>query len=331
MKHQPTACERNDLCLLRNLADAIVITDLQGKIEYVNLAFVTMTGYGAEEVIGRTPRLLKSGRHDPPFYRQLWKNLQEGKPFLEVFVNRRKDGTLYYEEKTISPLPDPAGRITNYISVGKDITHRIEHNERLAKMAYYDPLTELANRSLLRERLGRAMMRAARRSNALLAVIFADLDAFKTINDRYGHAAGDQVLIATARRLSACVRTTDTVSRLAGDEFILLLEDLRQVDPVEQTLRKIVATFREPLKFNRHTAVVPVSLGAVFYPFDDGDADTLIRMADRAMYRVKRAGGAGHAFYDAELDGHVEALSLRDPPTAGTATARTPRAAESLF
>ncbi len=310
MNHQPTACERNDLCLFRNLADAILITDVQGTIEYVNPAFEAMTGYPSGEVIGKNPRLLKSSRHDPPFYRRLWTSLREGKPFLEVFVNRRKDGTLYYEEQTISPLPDRTGRITNFISVGKDITHRIEHNERLAKMAYYDPLTELANRSLLLERLGRAMMRA-RRGHVLLAVIFADLDGFKPINDRYGHAAGDQLLIAAARRFNACVRATDTVSRLAGDEFVLLLEDVRHVDPAEQVLRKIITAFTEPFAFNRHTDVVPASLGAVFYPFDDGEAETLIRMADRAMYRIKRAGGAGYAFYDGKLDGF--------PGSSGTA------------
>lgn len=311
LKHQPAACEHNDLCLLRDLGDAILITDLEGKIEYVNPAFEAMTGYVADEVIGKTPRLLKSDRQEPHFYRKLWAHLQQGKPFLDVFINRRKDGSLYFEEKTISPFPDRQGQITNYISVGKDITQRIEHNERLAKMAYYDPLTHLANRSLLRDRLDRAMLRA-RRSDTLLVVIFADLDGFKAINDRYGHAVGDRLLKDAADRFNACARSTDTVSRLAGDEFVLLLDDIRHVDHAERIVSKLLDKFSEPFMLNRHEEIVPVSLGAAIYPFEDCNSEDLIHMADCAMYRAKRTGGARSAFFDSRLDEFPRTSSTPD-------------------
>ena len=201
---------------IEQTADSVVITDLHGTIEYVNPAFEKNTGFRRAEAVGQTPRIVKSGKHDAEFYRRLWDTILRGEAFRDVLVNRRKDGTLYYEEKTITPLKDEKGRITHFVSTGKDVTERMEAQERLDRLAYYDTLTGLPNRNLFRDRLRHALERV-QRAGRTVATLVLDLDNFKAVNDSLGHEVGDLLLKAISERLRACVREEDTVARLGGE------------------------------------------------------------------------------------------------------------------
>ncbi len=206
-------------------ADSVVITNREGVIEYVNPAFVATTGFSPEAAIGKTPRIVKSGRHSPAFYEQLWSTILNGEVFRAVLTNRRQDGEIYYEEKTITPLRDADGEITHFVSTGKDVTSRIKVEERLDYLAYYDPLTSLPNRNLFHDRLTHALDQA-RPHHYLTAVVFLDLDNFRSINDSLGHEAGDAVLQGVAVRLQAFAGPENSVARMGNDEFAILLEDI---------------------------------------------------------------------------------------------------------
>ncbi len=281
-------------------ADAIFITDARGVIEYVNPAFEMTTGYTRQEALGQTPRLFKSGRHDKSFYEDMWKTLLSGEVFRDVMVNRRKDGTLYYEEKSITPLLDEQGNITHFVSTGKDITERMQAEERLHHLAYHDVLTDLPNRALFMDRLTHALARR-HAEGSHIAVMFLDMDRFKTINDTLGHDSGDRLLQAFARILVGCVREGDTVSRFGGDEFAILLEDVPSVSAVAQVADKIREALNKPFKVDGPDLYVTTSIGISLYPDDGQDATTLLKHADSAMYRAKEAGRNNYQFYVADM------------------------------
>ena len=296
---------------LEQTADAILITDRKGCIEYVNPAFERNTGYTREEALGQTPRLVKSGKHSDYFYQRLWQTLEAGKVFREIFINRRKNGDLYYEEKSISPLRDPvSGEITHFVSAGKDISERMHTQQRLDHLAHHDSLTELPNRLLLLDRLQLATGRA-RRHGKQLAALFLDLDRFKQINDTLGHSTGDRLLRAVAGRLSKCLRQGDTVARLGGDEFAILLEDLDHPEDVAPILEKLLDTMRHPFVLEGQEFFLSFCIGIGMYPQDGGDAETLLRNADTAMYRAKAEGRSGYRFYTADMNARAfERLDL---------------------
>jgi len=409
-------------------ADSVLITDPDGIIAYVNPAFEKTTGYTRHEAIGRKSSLVKSGQHDQDFYRRLWGAIRQGEPYRAVFINRRKSGELYYEEKTITPLKDTQGRITHYVSTGKDITERkkaeevlrmseaslanaqriahlgswdwnivtnelrwsdeiyrifgltpqqfgatyeafldmvhpddrqyvvdsvnkalhereaynIDHrvvrpdgterivheraeithdeNGRAVRMtgtaqdvteyrqamehvnylANYDTLTGLPNRVLLQNRLHEAMLEADR-NNRLVAVMFLDLDHFKIINDTLGHDVGDALLKAVAERLVAGVRHGDTISRLGGDEFTIVLTNVAHFDDVTRVARKIIESFTSPFEIDGRELFISPSIGITLYPLDD-DIENALRNADAAMYHAKEMGRNTFQFYTAELN-----------------------------
>jgi diguanylate cyclase (GGDEF)-like protein/PAS domain S-box-containing protein len=281
-------------------ADIVMITDREGHIEYVNEAFEQITGYTRTEALGRKPNLLKSGLQDDGFYRRLWQTLLAGETFRDVFVNRRKNGELFYEEKTITPLKDDSGAITHFIATGKDITERVRVQERLTHLAYHDALTDLPNRVLFMERLAQALARA-RWHGRVVAVLFLDLDRFKYINDTMGHEAGDRFLQVMAQRLQGCLRDGDTMARLGGDEFAILLEDIAKAEDVAPLAEKILQAFALPFMFWGREYCLTVSIGISLYPSDAADAATLLRNADIAMYRAKELGRNGYQFYSAEM------------------------------
>ena len=296
---------------LAQTADSVIITDRDGRIEYANPAFEQTTGYPCAEVVGLTPRILKSGRHSANFYQRLWRTIARGAVFREIFINRRKDGELYYEEKTISPVRDPhSGEINHFVSTGKDISERMQIQQRLDHLAHHDMLTDLPNRRLLLDRLQRAMTRATRRHRRM-AVLFLDLDRFKQINDTLGHGAGDRLLCAVASRLTGCLRREDTVARLGGDEFAVLLEDLEHAEDVAPILEKLVSAMQRPFALDGHEFFLTFSIGISIYP-DDGElADVLLRNADTAMYRAKEGGRNGYRFYTADMNARAfERLEL---------------------
>jgi CRP/FNR family transcriptional regulator len=279
--------------LLRRSDEAALITDLDGVIEYVNPAFERITGFESGRAIGCCPSILKSGRHSSEFYGGLWSTLRAGHEFHGVLINRRSDGALYHEEKTIRPLFDD-GRITHFLSCGRDVSERVAAVERLAYTAMHDSLTDLPNRGLFLDRVGQAIAQA-RRSGEPFALVLTDLDGFKSINDSLGHLAGDAVLRAAAQRLRLCVRTVDTVARLGGDEFGILLPGVADAAAAALVLRKIVDAFAElPLRLEGGAAVaLSLSMGASLWPADGSDEGALIAVADRAMYGAKRGGGRG--------------------------------------
>ena len=301
LMHQRTEEKTNKLSqALEQTADSITITDTDGLIEYVNPAFTAMTGFSAREAVGHYPSIVKSGRHKPQFYRQLWDALKQGQSFRDVFINRKKGGELYYEEKTITPLKDAQGRITHYISTGKDITERMQTQERLHYLSYHDVLTELPNRLLFLEWLNHALA-VDGDADMRLAVICLDVDRFKIINDTLGHDSGDRVLMTMAGLLKKCLGKGDTVARLGGDEFAVLVEHFSSPSDVMTKINKILERLGQPLHIDSHDLYITVSMGIALAPDDGTDANTLLKNADAALNRAKEQGRHTYQFYSADL------------------------------
>ncbi len=285
---------------LEQTADAVMITDSEGVIEYTNPAFTAMTGIPAGEALGNKPSIVKSGKHDVTFYRTMWSVLLADQPFRDILINRKKNGELYYEEKTITPLKGADGEITHYISTGKDITERMQTQERLHYLAYHDVLTGLPNRQLFMERLEHALA-SARGTGRQLAVLCLDVDCFKIINDTLGHEFGDRVLKALAELLSAQTGPGDTVARLSGDEYAVLLENIAHDTEVPHKVGAILHTLSQALRIDDRELYTTTCIGIALAPADGGDAHTLLRHADTAMYRAKEQGRHCFQFYSADL------------------------------
>jgi diguanylate cyclase (GGDEF)-like protein/PAS domain S-box-containing protein len=296
--------------VMEQTADIVIVTDTAGRIEYVNPSFEKITGYTYTEAVKNTPRLLASGKHKPEFYKHLWNTITSGNSYSNVFINRRKDGSLFYEEKTITPIKDWAGKITHFVSTGKDISERIQVQERLQHMAHHDALTDLPNRNLFLDRLQQSLTRA-RWHNRLVAVMFLDLDRFKNINDTLGHNVGDQLLLQLSERLSKSVRDGDTIGRFGGDEFAILLDDIDSDSHISSLAQKLLDTLASPFKINKHELFVTASIGVSIFPGDGEDSDTLLRNADVAMYRAKDLGKNNYQFYSDDLSARIfERLTL---------------------
>ena len=275
--------------------DAVLVTDPAGVIVYANPAFERMTGYALHELLGRKPAMLKSGRHEADFYRELWAALLAGREFRALFANLRKDGQPYYEDKIIRPLLDERGAVTHFISYGRDATERAREFERLTHAATHDSLTDLPNRGVFLDRLDQALRQAGRRSEPL-TVALLDLDRFRDANTRHGHLGGDAVLRAVAARTRACVRETDTMARVGGDEFALVLPGADE-SAAARILAKVVEANAAPVPWDGADIASSVSIGAACYPRDATDAQALRKLADAAMYSAKAAGGNRYLLY----------------------------------
>ncbi len=295
---------------LQQTADSVIITDIHGNIEYVNEAFTRMTGYTAAEAIGQTPRILRSGKQGADYYRALWQRIRQGGVFNDILINRRKDGSYYYEEKTITPLTDASGRITHFVSTGKDITERMRSQEQLQHMAHHDALTELPNRTLFLDRLKQAIAHA-RWHRRHVGVLFIDLDRFKHINDSLGHDAGDVLLKALSRRFTAVLRERDTVARLGGDEFAIVIVDVASEQDIASVAQKVLDALGPPLEIAGRELFVTASIGVSIFPEDGEDATSLLKHADLAMYRAKELGKNTYQFYSADMSARAfERLSM---------------------
>jgi diguanylate cyclase (GGDEF)-like protein/PAS domain S-box-containing protein len=295
---------------LEQTADSVIVTDCDGVIEYVNPAFFHITGYTKEEAIGRRVSILKSNQHERSFYERLWNTILSGDVFQDVFINCKKDGSLFYEEKTITPIKDEHGNITHYVATGKDISERMQTQERLRYLAHHDVLTALPNRALFTDRLEHALART-KHVNKTVALLFLDLDRFKIINDTLGHDVGDGVLKTLSKRLLSCVRKSDTVARLGGDEFALVLEDVSSPDNVVQIARKIISALSSPFEVDERELFITTSIGISMYPADGKDPQTLLKHADTAMYQAKELGRNTYRFYSSDMSIRVfERLSM---------------------
>lgn len=267
----------------------VVITDPEGRITYVNPRFTEHTGYAADEAVGRSAALLKSGRTASSVYQELWSTIKSGRIWRGELLNRRKDRSLFWELATIAPVTEPGGRITHFVAIKEDITLIKAAKEQLEHLAHHDALTGLPNRVLFQERLRQALAQARRRKSRL-AVLFMDLDGFKGVNDTFGHESGDALLVAASQRLKGCLRESDTLARMGGDEFTALLEDLNQDAGAERVAQACIQALAPPFPLPGGEARVGVSIGMAIYPRDGGDLDTLLSAADSAMYEAKRSG-----------------------------------------
>lgn len=282
--------------VIESSLEGIIITDENANIISVNPAFTRLTGYEPEEVIGYNPSLLSSGRHDSGFYTEMWEQLRRDGHWQGEVWNRRKDGALFPELLTITAIRDRDGQLTNYAALFSDISAQKESEERIRHLAYFDPLTGLPNRRLLDDRLQVALAHA-HRSGGRLAVMFVDLDRFKQINDTLGHEVGDQLLVEVANRLRDGLREDDTVARIGGDEFLIVLSDLDEPYSPAHMAARLIDALRHPIMIGEHDVSVTTSIGISIYPDDSVDAALLIKKADAAMYRAKALGRNGFQRY----------------------------------
>ncbi len=281
--------------------EGILITDQNSRIVDVNDAFVRITGYSREQVLGRSPNMLQSGRQKPQDYREMWQALQANDHWTGEFWNRRQDGELYAEYLTVSAVRDAAGVVRNYIGLFSDITEQKTARQQLEHSAHFDALTGLPNRLLLADRLRRAMAEA-RRHQHRVAVAYIDLDGFKSINDTHGHEVGDQFLKAVGQSMCQALREVDTVARLGGDEFVVVLE-LAQGDAIESLLDRLRTALSGTLTVGDLQLPVAASIGVSLYPQREAlDGDQLLRQADQAMYAAKHAGKSRTRFFQGTAD-----------------------------
>lgn len=279
----------------------VYIVDLYGRIEYVNNKFVETTGYSRAEAIGRNTRMLRPDNADQAVYQAISATIESGQIWRGELQAKRRDGTLYWDRVLISPIRNRDGKITNYVVIKEDITEHKASQQHIEFLAHHDPLTGLPNRLLLRDRVDQARAQAARKQQRL-ALMFLDLDRFKTINDSLGHPVGDALLNKVVERLKGCVRESDTISRQGGDEFIILLNDVRDGESVSRVADKIHQRMGEPIMAGDHLLMTSFSIGIALYPDDGEDFDSLLKKADTAMYHAKEAGRNAHRFFTEQMN-----------------------------
>lgn len=300
---------QNQLKLAASVFDSsqegMIVTDAGCTIIQVNEAFSRISGYSREEVLGRQPKFLQSGRHDMFFYDQMWQSIKLVGSWQGEIWNRHKSGDIYPQHLAISAVQNAAGTVVNYIGVFVDITHQKKTEEEIAKLAFYDPLTNLPNRRMFKDRLAQAILSSSRNAY-YAALLFIDLDDFKTINDTLGHDLGDELLVNFATRLFSCVREVDTVARLGGDEFVIILENLDKREVVATTIaemvaKKILQIMHEPFMLNHQKIHCSCSIGVTIFLKNEHPQDELLKQADLAMYQSKKTGKNAVFFYDPKL------------------------------
>ncbi|WP_173066196.1 PAS domain S-box protein [Sulfurimicrobium lacus] len=277
-------------------ANGVFITDNSGRILWLNKAFTVLTGFGERDALGATPRILNSGKQDSTFVEKMWRDILRGDVWRNEMVDRRKDGSEFFVRQTITPMRDAHGAVSHFIAILEDISAEKEAEARIEHMAHYDSLTNLPNRALFLDRL-RQTLASAKRASHPGALMFLDLDRFKSVNDTLGHHAGDVLLQQAATRIRACVRESDTVARLAGDEFTVILPEITVEEDAARVAEKILAVFAPPFDLDGHEVFISTSIGIALFPRDAADEDKMLKRADVAMYAAKAEGRNKFAFY----------------------------------
>lgn len=289
---------------------SVIITNVDGVVEYVNLQFSHVTGYAADEIVGRKFNAIRSGRTSQEQYRSMWETIMQGAVWEGELMNKRKNGELYWERVSISPVRDEQGVITHFIGLQHDISERKMLEEQLNFYTYYDELTQLPNRTLLFQRFAQVSV-ASRRSGTLLALLSLDISRFKLINDSLGHRIGDQVLRTVGRRLNEVARGQDTVARYGGDEFVILLSGVQHIDDVSTITQRIIDAVARPMTVEGHELRLSLHVGISVMPRDGDDLDTLLRNAVTALHHASHEGRNHFRFYTEELNlAAQERLSL---------------------
>lgn len=300
-KREAEEFRRYSRAVFNNATEGITITDAAGNILTVNPAFTEITGYSPEEVIGKSPRILQSGRHDKLFYQAMWHAIHTNGHWQGEIWNRNKNGEIYPESLSITAVKDENGKLIHYTGLFTDITGRKRDEKKLHFQAYYDPLTKLPNRLLLFERLSHAI-KQARRHKKKAAVLFVDLDFFKQVNDTLGHLVGDLILRRVAERMLCCVREVDTVARAGGDEFLVVLSNISEKKEAALVADKMIESISKPFCIEGQEALIGASIGIVIVPDDGEEVIDLLGKADRAMYTSKHGGRNRFYFFSTEND-----------------------------
>ncbi|MCP3749157.1 bifunctional diguanylate cyclase/phosphodiesterase [Pseudomonas sp. SBB6] len=294
----------------RTAVDAAAIfseTDLSGRITYVNEQFCSISGYSREELLGANHRILNSGLHGPEFFIDMWRALVAGRVWKGEICNRAKDGSLYWVDSTMVPLIDPAsGQVRKYVSIRFDVTEKRQLLHTLQWRVGHDVLTGLPNRAYLSDLLNQAL-EYSRNEDIPLAVCMLDLDGFKAVNDGYGHASGDLLLVEVATRLKGILRGGDAVARLSGDEFVLILRHVQDPAHLQAALDRVLIAIAAPYPIRDQEIRVSASIGVTLFPQDNEDTDTLVRHADQALYVAKQSGRNRFHLFDVSLDREVKA------------------------
>ena len=268
---------------------SIIITDTKGNIEFVNPQFSRLTGYTLAEVVGKNMSILKTDKTPPDVFAKLWQTISSGKVWEGDFYNQKRNGEQFIEHAIMAPIFNENGKITHYMAIKEDITARKQSEEIIWRQANFDTLTQLPNRRFFLYRLQNEID-SVKRDKPSLALLFLDLDHFKEVNDSLGHEYGDLLLIEAAQRILACVRDTDTVSRFGGDEFIVLLTNVKLDVGIGKVTKKIIDAMQQPFHLNNEVVSISVSIGSTTCPEDSTNISTLLRNADKAMYLAKNAG-----------------------------------------
>lgn len=286
-------------CVINGTTEGIMITDSHKVIRSVNPAFERISGYSASEAVGCTPALLKSSHHDGNFYREMWETLRANGQWQGGIWNRHKNGEIYPVWLNITTVRDSRQQIINYVGILSDSPTQELIMERMQYLAYYDALTGLPNRRLFLDRLNNSLSQA-RRDQHMLAVLFVDLDEFKQVNDTFGHKTGDDLLVCATEHMNCCLRESDTLARIGGDEFAVILPAIPDTDAAINVARKFMDCYAKPLNVNGKKLSVSASIGISIFPDDGEDVEDLLHHADTAMYRVKEAGRNGYLHYAAK-------------------------------